>query len=360
VRLVLLLHAAAMAAAASALLLAAGLPLAARGALSPRAFVLAVAVAAVASFLLGAALLFRTVARPVDRLLAAAERLAGPGGLPLLGEPGGAALSRASLAFERLAGELAEERFRLAAKVEELTRANRALAEARESLLRSEKLATMGRLAAGVAHEVGNPLGAIAGYVELARARVRDGKAGDPEDYLGRIAAEVQRIDRTVRELLDFARPGGPILAAIDLAAAVDASLRLARVQGRFRDVEVELDLPAGLPRVMADEHGLAQVLLNLLLNAGDAMGGRGSLRLRARAAGGDRVLLHVADGGPGIAPEDLPRIFDPFFTTKEPGKGTGLGLAICHRIMESFGGEIAAANAPGAGAVFTLAFRTA
>ncbi len=360
VRLVLLLHAAAIAAAASALLLAAGLPLAARGALSPRAFVALVAGAAAGSFLLGAALLFRTVARPVDRLLAAAERLAGPGGLPLLGEPGGAALSRASLAFERLAGELAGERARLAAKVEELTRANRALAEARESLLRTEKLATVGRLAAGVAHEVGNPLGAIAGYVELARGRVRDGKAEDPDDYLGRVAAEVQRIDRTVRELLDFARPGGPDLAAIDLAAAVDAALRLARVQARFRDVEIELDLPAGLPRVMADEHGLAQVLLNLLLNAGDAMEGRGALRVSARAGEGSRVLLEVSDRGPGIAPEDLPRIFDPFFTTKEPGKGTGLGLAISHRIMESFGGEIAVANAPGAGAVFTLAFREA
>ncbi len=358
VRLVLLLHAAAIAAAASALLLAAGLPLAARGALTPGAFLAAVAASASASFLLGAALLFRTVARPVDRLIAAAERLARPGGLPLLGEPGGAALSRASLAFERLAVELAEERARLAAKVEELTRVNRQLAEARESLLRSEKLATVGRLASGVAHEVGNPLGAIAGYVDLARARVREGKAGDAEDCLGRIAAEVQRIDRTVRDLLDFARPRGPDLAAIDLGAAVEASLALARVQARFRDVRVTLDLPPGLPRVLADEHGLAQVLLNLLLNAGDAMGGQGALRISARAVDGARVLLDVSDGGPGISPEDLPRIFDPFFTTKEPGKGTGLGLAISHRIVESFGGEIAAANGPAGGAVFTVAFR--
>jgi signal transduction histidine kinase len=357
---VLLLHAAAIAAAASALLLAAGLPLAARGALSAGTFVAAVAGAAAASFLLGAALLFRTVARPVDQLIGAAERLARPGGLPLLGEPGGAALSRAALAFERLAVELAEERARLAAKVEELTRVNRALAEARESLLRSEKLATVGRLASGVAHEVGNPLGAIAGYLELARARVREGKPGEAEDCLARIAAEVQRIDRTVRDLLDFARPRGPDLAAIDLPAAVEASLGLARMQARFRDVQVTLDLPAGLPRVLADEHGLAQVLLNLFLNAGDAMGGRGALRISARGGEGHRVLLDVSDGGPGVSPEDLPRIFDPFFTTKDPGKGTGLGLAISHRIVESFGGEIAAMNGPEGGAVFTVAFREA
>jgi two-component system, NtrC family, sensor kinase len=366
VRLVLLLHAAAIGAAFGAGLLAAGLPLVARGALSPRAYLALVLAAAVVAVLLGAALLFRAVARPVDRMLAAAERLAGPEGLPLLGEPSGSALSRAALAFERLARALAEEGTRLATKVEELTRANRQLAEARESLVRSEELATVGRLAAGVAHEVGNPLGAISGFLDLARARLGEGRVGEADEYLSRIAGEAQRIDRTVRELLDFARPSQTTLAPIDLAAALDASLRLARVQARFRDVEVELDLPAGLPRVIADEHGLAQVLVNLLLNAGDAMDGRGRMRIAARGDSArspgspPRVLLAVADGGRGIAPEDLGRIFDPFFTTKEPGKGTGLGLAICRRVMESFGGEIAAANGSEGGAVFTLAFREA
>ncbi|HEY6104367.1 MAG TPA: ATP-binding protein, partial [Anaeromyxobacteraceae bacterium] len=166
-------------------------------------------------------------------------------------------------------------------------------------------------------------------------------------------------IDRIVRELLDFARPSRPALAAVDLGAALESSLRLARVQARFRDVAVTMDLPAGLPPIVADQRTLAQVLLNLLLNAGDAMGGRGALSIAARAEGG-RVRVRFADGGPGIPPEDLPRIFDPFFTTKEPGQGTGLGLAICHRLMESYGGEVAVANEPGGGAVFTLAFQAA
>ena len=361
VRVRLALLAAALAAAFAAVLLAAGLPLAARGALGPRALVAVAAGSALFAALAGSVALWRSVAGPVERLRSAAERLAaaGPGELPLLGEPGGPPLVRAALAFERLTAALEAERERLAAKVAELTAANRALAEARESLVRSEKLATVGRLAAGVAHEVGNPLGAVAGYLDLARTRLAAGRPGEAEELLARAAAEAQRIDAIVRELLDFARPSRLALAAVDLGAALQGSLRLARMQTRFRDVAVTVDLPAGLPPVVADERTLAQVVLNLLLNAGDAMGGRGDLSIAARGEGG-RVLLRFADAGPGIAPADLPRIFDPFFTTKEPGQGVGLGLAICHRLMESYGGEISAESRPGGGAVFTLAFQAA
>jgi two-component system NtrC family sensor kinase len=132
--------------------------------------------------------------------------------------------------------------------------------------------------------------------------------------------------------------------------------VRLARVQPRFREVEVIWAVPAGL-RVTADEHQLGQVLLNLLLNAGDAMGGSGKVTLSARDDGG-AVELTVADEGPGIAPEHLARLFEPFFTTKEPGEGTGLGLAISHRIAESMGGALGAANGTPRGAVFTLRLR--
>ncbi|HEX7623001.1 MAG TPA: ATP-binding protein [Anaeromyxobacteraceae bacterium] len=359
----LLLYALALAAAAGVAVLALGLPLAARGALGPPALAVLAGAATVAVLALAVALLSRGVGAPVERLLQAASRLGGGGGpgegLPILGEPGGFALSRAAVAFERLAAALAEERSRLAAKVEELTATNRALAEARESLLRTEKLATVGRLAAGLAHEVGNPLGAVSGYVELARARLPPDPHPDLLDALARIDAAAGRIDRIVRDLLDFARPAPPLLAPLALAPAVDAALRLARVQSRFKLVEVEVDLPPDLPPVLADEGHLGQVLLNLLLNAGDAMRGEGRVRIAAASEEGG-VALTVADGGPGIAPGDLPHVFDPFFTTKDPGEGTGLGLALSHRIMESFGGEIVAGNAPAGGAVLALRFRVA
>ncbi len=368
VRVFLFLNALALAAAAAASLLALGLPLAARHALTPVAVGTIAAAVALLVLVLATALLFRGVARPLDRLLAAAARLgageaAGRGDLPILGEPGGAALSRAAVAFERVASQLRDERARLAGKVEELVRANRELADTRESLVRAEQLATVGRLAAGLAHEVGNPLGAITGYVELARSRLPVGADPELSGALDRIGAASERIDRTVRDLLDFARPTSLTLVPIDLAAAVDAALRLARVQARFRRVDVELLLPPDLPKVLGDERHLAQVLLNLLLNAGDAMRGEGGVRIAGEPDGcwpdgAARIRLVVADDGPGIAPADLPRVFEPFFTTKEAGQGTGLGLAITQRIIASFGGAVAAGNAPGGGAVFTIHLR--
>jgi signal transduction histidine kinase len=178
-------------------------------------------------------------------------------------------------------------------------------------------------------------------------------------DFLRRISAEAQRIDAIVRGLLDLARPAAPLLGEVDVAAPVDAALRLARVQGRLRGMEVEVAIPAALPRVSADEGRLAQVFLNLLLNAADAMAGAGRVRVAARAADG-RVLVEVRDAGPGIPGADLGRVFEPFFSTKAAGEGTGLGLAISQGIVESLGGELTAANADGGGAVFTVALRVA
>jgi signal transduction histidine kinase len=371
IRPVLLLDLAAAGAAVAAVVLAAGLPLTARGALSPGALALVVLVAAVAGVALGAALLFRAVARPVDRILAAADRLgagARADALPLLaplGEPSeldGRGVAGAAVAFERLAGALVEERLRLAEKVDELERANAALVAARESLVRAERLATAGQLASGIAHEVGNPLGAISGYAELARARLRDGgpaALAQAAEFAERIAGESARIDRIVRDLLDLARPSPPDVRPVQVRGPLDAALRLARAQPRFRAVEVTEDVPADLPPVLADEQRLAQVLLNLLLNAGDALAAAGAVRVSARVAGA-AVELAVEDDGPGFAAADLPRIFEPFFTTKPAGQGTGLGLAICRGIVEALGGGIRADNAPGGGARVVLRLRSA
>jgi two-component system, NtrC family, sensor kinase len=361
-RLHLFLQLAAVAAVVAAGLLAVGIPLLASRSLGPRQFLLLVLVAAAVVLGVGALFLVRGVARPLDRLMDAALRLGAEGGLPPLGPPGeedGHGLARVAVAFERTAAALSEQRARLAAKVEELEATNRWLAEAREGLLRSERLASVGRLAAGIAHEVGNPLGAIGGYAELARAKLADGSA-DPaavDDFLRRIGVEAGRIDAIVRDLLDFARPAAPALGPVTVAEALDAAARLARVQARFRDVALDLDLPPALPPVRADERRLAQVFLNLLLNAGDAMAGAGRVRVAGRLEGG-QVIVDVDDSGPGLSPEARPQVFDPFFTTKEPGQGTGLGLAVCHGLLESFGGTIEAGEAPGGGARFTLRLR--
>ena len=410
-----MLDAAALGAAGAALVLGAGLPLAARGALSPTGVVAVAAGVAVAVTAAGAALLLRQVGRPLDRVLSAAEALgARAGDLPLLGDPGDAGargLSGAAVAFERLVAALGAERARLAQKVAELERTNEDLVRARASLVRAERLATAGRLASGIAHEVGNPLGAITGYAELARDRLAElerqaqgqpdevaparqrppdaergfaagtdlervgGSGGrepsgarrasprpevtEADDFLKRISEEAQRIDRIVRGLLDLARPAAPVAGEVDVAVPIDAAVRLARVQSRFRGVEVEVASPPDLPPVLGDEARLAQVFLNLLLNAADAMAGAGRISVAARARGG-WVEVEVRDSGPGIPAADLARVFEPFFSTKAAGEGTGLGLAISQGIVESLGGELTAANAEGGGAVLTVALRAA
>ncbi|BDG04294.1 sensor histidine kinase [Anaeromyxobacter oryzae] len=357
IRLLVLLQAGAIAAATAALLLAIGMPFAVAHAVDGRRFAALVGAGAVGTFGVTAAILARSFGAPLRRLLAAARRIGEAAELPPLGLPGeegAAGLSRAALAFERTAAALVAERARVAAQVVELERANLDLAVAREELVRSERLAAVGRLAAGVAHEVGNPLGAIGGFAEIARARLEAGApAADVADLLVRIGAETRRIDAIVRDLLDFARPAPPALVPVSVGAALDGALRLAEVQPRFRSVEVSVALPPDLPPVRADPRRLAQVLLNVLLNAGDAMGGAGEVRVTARRDG-TAVEIAVADRGPGIAPADLQRIFDPFFTTKPPGQGTGLGLAVCHGILEALGGSITAEAGDG-GAVFRI-----
>jgi len=352
-RTVLWLDAAAIAAVAALVLVALGVPLLLHRAATTSALVATVGLAVLVATLVGRVLLAGTVARPVDRILTTAARLGG-GALPPLGEGGGPALTRAAVAFERVARDLDEERRQLADKVEELTQADRRLGAAEASLVRSERLATVGRLASGLAHEIGNPLGAISGYVEIARTRLPAGADPDLCAAVVRIDEAAARIDRILRDLLDFARPSPPRLSAVALGGLVEATVRLARVQARFKQVEVEVAVPHDTPPAWADEHQLGQVLLNLLLNAGDAMRGAGRVRVAA-AVEGEAVALSLADAGPGIAAADLPRLFEPFFTTKAPGEGTGLGLATSLRIVESLGGSLTAENGAGGGAVFTV-----
>lgn len=292
--------------------------------------------------------------RRVEEALAGVERMDVE--LPELAATAGDELGRLGSQVRSLAGNLSEERRRTRAYIEELERTNRELGETRAGLARSERFATVGRLAAGVAHEIGNPLAALQGYLDLSAG----GRDGLSPPFVERMQREVARIDRILRDLLDFARPRELRLTAVRIDHAVETATRLVTPQRRWRSMRLLVDL-ADAPSVEADEHHLVQVLVNLLVNASDACEGAGRIRITSSSEGeGDnrRVLLSFQDDGPGIPEHLLGRVFDPFYTTKSPGEGTGLGLAICHATMEAFGGTIRAANAQPKGAIFELSFR--
>src|SRR6267378_2030826 len=268
---------------------------------------------------------------------------------------------------------------------ERLNRMTDHLLDAQSQLVRSEKLASVGRLAAGVAHEVGNPLGAVGTYVEVLRRR-----GADAEVTTG-IVRELGRIDHIVRSLLDYARPHDDPLQSVDAARVATGAYELLQAQGAFRNARVALDVAPGVPRMLGRAHVLEQALVNLVLNAVDAAdagdivlgarhwayepgrglpkrsddpGGaaypRGPARRPSRvefSAGQPGVLLFVADSGPGVAPQDREQIFEPFYTTKEPGRGTGLGLAIVARAVDEMGGVVWVDAAREGGAVFKTFF---
>jgi len=252
----------------------------------------------------------------------------------------------------------------------------------------------VGRLAAGLAHEVGNPIAAVLGYVSMLRTeRI---PAEEAAEMLARVEREVERVDRIIRDLLAYSRPGRGSVAPHGLAPLVEDALGLLRPQKKWRAIGCTLELAEGLPPALVDADLLRQVLVNLLLNALDALPEGGRMWVRAAAvrreasgevaweggppasfalgelhavelprggaglpAGRRALVVSVTDDGPGIAPQDLPRVFDPFFTTKEPGRGTGLGLAICQSAVAGMGGELWAWSRPGVGtqlAFFVLA----
>ena len=218
------------------------------------------------------------------------------------------------------------------------------LAAQREQLIRSEKLASVGQLAAGVAHEIGNPLAAILGYVDILRADAAGtGALPDAErrDALDRVKAETQRINRIIRDLLEYSRPSHEEPSLIDPLLVVRSAQALLAPQARLREVRITVTPEeSSWPAVMVSQGRMTQVLVNLLLNAADAMGGKGQVAVTCESVAG-RVRIAVSDEGPGIERELRRKVFDPFFTTKPPGQGTGLGLSISRAIVESYGGTL-------------------
>jgi PAS domain S-box-containing protein len=224
-----------------------------------------------------------------------------------------------------------------------------------EQLIQAEKLAAMGQMLAGVAHELNNPLTAILGASELLRDRA--GVDENTKRQLEMTHRQALRAARIVQNLLEFSRPASPQKKALDLNAVIDRTLQLHEHSFRRNAIEVDFRPSAGLPPTVGDANQLIQVFLNLVSNAEQAIrevrpSGRIQIRL---GKSGSRIFVSVQDDGPGLKSEVLPKIFDPFFTTKRPGGGTGLGLSICMSIIREHGGDIEAESLPAGGATFTV-----
>ncbi|MBI2467222.1 MAG: response regulator [Candidatus Rokubacteria bacterium] len=241
--------------------------------------------------------------------------------------------------------------------VEDVTaqrRAEEALQRQRETLYQREKLAAMGSLLAGVAHELNNPLSVVIGRTGLLRKRLGEGPVAIHAD---KIAQAAERCVRIVKNFLALARERPPERQEVDLNPVVEEALELLAYTLRVDDIEVRFEPADDLPRLWADPHQLHQVVVNLVTNAHHAMRGTPPPRRITLATrfDRDRVSLRVADTGPGVPPETQSRIFEPFFTTKPSGQGTGLGLSLCQGIVEAHQGTIRLASEPGQGAAFLV-----
>lgn len=220
-----------------------------------------------------------------------------------------------------------------------------------DEINRKEKLVALGHLAAGVAHEIRNPLSSIKGLAKYFAERAPAG--GEAHELAQVMAKEADRLNRVVSELLELVKPAHLSLQMVDLNEVIAHSLQLISQDAHSREIVLQFMPDAALPRVQADPDRLTQVLLNLYLNAIHAIDHQGTIRIEASAGGAERVKITVTDSGKGIAPEQLDAIFTPYFTTK--ADGTGLGLAVVQNIIEQHGGTIHADSPAGKGAIFTI-----
>lgn len=340
-------------------------------------------------------LIMRRVLEPIDKLVAGAESIAHGDLDARVAEGETREINRLAQALNNMAERLLADQQRLADNIRSLNDTNQLLTEARDAMVQTEKMASAGRLGAGIAHEVGNPLGAIIGYLGLLK---RKATPADLE-LLESAEREAHRIDRIVRGLLDYSRPREAHTHALDVNNVIHETVELVSTQGKFKTIPLHVELAPDPPNVLGDHYQLQQVLVNLMVNAADALeftpepivrvrtvirkhepapllvarrkddhpsidySHRRRLHASPRALlgdpglpGGDVVEISVSDNGPGIPSELIDQVFEPFVTTKEIGKGTGLGLAVCSRLIEGMGGIIKADAVPeGGGATFRI-----
>ncbi|GBE15295.1 sensor protein ZraS [bacterium BMS3Abin14] len=334
--------------------------------------------------LFGSWMIGRVAIRPLVRISEGAAALAAGDYSSRVKVKGPREIVALSESFNSMAEKIESAVQKQEEHLEALQKANRDLRAAQQEAMRSEKLASVGRFSAGIAHEIGNPLSAILGYASIL---LKDARDEEEREYLGYIEKETERIQRIIRGLLDFSRPGEAEIEELDVNTIVQSTLDLVRPQDIFRNVSIELAFTEDLPTVRGDRNLLCQALINVFVNGAQAMDGMGELTVasslrklqkgegvvsRRRAVDrrdsdflalrqdipgnrqmgeGDLVVsISVRDSGPGIPADQLGRIFDPFFSTKEPGEGTGLGLSITFGIIQAHRGRVWAKSEEGKG----------
>lgn len=284
-------------------------------------------------------LVLRTISRPLQKITLAAVKVT-------KGEYGTEVdLRKSNDEIGLLADSFNEMSRKMAFDIEELQRLN-------EQFIRTEKLAAMGTLSAGVAHEVNNPLASISSLIQMMQ--LQNDLTDETRDRLKLISTQIERITQVTRDMTDFARSRPAAKRALDVNKVIEASLRFASFDKAFQMLDIEKDLAGDLEKVYADSDQLQQVFLNLFLNARDAMPNGGRLQIETFQSNGE-IVVAISDSGTGIEEKTAMKIFDPFFTTKPAGKGTGLGLAVCYGIITAHGGRIEVSPNDSPGTKFSI-----
>jgi signal transduction histidine kinase len=276
-------------------------------------------------------------------------------------------LHKLSGSLNSMLRRISADKEKLRSTVNSLETANLELKKAQKEIIRAEKLASVGRLSAGIAHEIGNPIGIVMGYLELLKQKGIP--AAEKKEYIHRTEAEIERINTIIRQLLEISRPSNAGLRAVSVHDLIDDIAEVLNVQPLMSNIELECRLAAQNDKILADSNQLRQVFLNLIINAADAISSEGKadngkLLIQSSLVGETpeqpqnqktHLKIMFIDNGPGISEENISNIFDPFYTTKEPGKGTGLGLSVSFMIVEGFGGKMTVRSKIGEGTTMTL-----
>lgn len=325
---------------------------------SERLVILYIAIDTIILALVGIYLLSRIVVNPIHKLLRMTTEYEGSESLISTGETPANEIGNLTRALANMLKRLDENKKELKSHIVSLEKANKELKAAQNEIVQSEKLASVGRLAAGIAHEIGNPIGIILGYIDMI---MRGGLTPEEEgDFLKRVEGEISRVNIIIRQLLDFSRTSKEERINLNIHSLITDTVEMLKPQSEINKITISLALTAENDNVIADKNQMQQVFLNILINSIDALSEEGETmedaQIHVISKNRNGLLeLEFIDNGPGISVDNLDHIFDPFFTTKDPGKGTGLGLSVCYRIIEATGGTIRAESHQGKGMIIRI-----